>query len=125
MELSKEKSNGTTIVNGIFLIILNLSLMFIIGYLTLDSEANFNSRIGALLLSFFLPMFIVFKTKNMGAIERMLKFGVGFIAYIILSLIMVGLPQSFVTGLIPCLVIGLATLFYGKVFLAEVFTQEK
>ncbi|MBI5914464.1 MAG: hypothetical protein HY842_03745 [Bacteroidetes bacterium] len=115
MELIQKKSIGTTIVNGVFLIVLNLVLMSIIGYLTLDSDANPNSRIGAFLLSFFIPIFIVYKTRNMDAIERMLKFGFGFISYIILSLIMVGFPQAFVTGLIPCLVVALATLYYGKV----------
>ena len=120
MELTKEKSIGAIIVNGIFLIVLNLALMFIIGYLTLDSGANLNSRVGASLLSFFLPMFIVYKTKNMDGMERMLKFGFGFIAYIVLSLLIVGFPQAFVTWLIPCLIVALATLFYGKEILRTI-----
>ena len=53
---------------------LNLILMFIIGYLTLDSDANLNSRIGALLLSFFIPFFITYKTPRMSGIERMLTY---------------------------------------------------
>jgi len=114
MERLQKKSIGTTIVNVFFLIVLNLVLMSIIGYLTLDSEANFNSRIGASLLSFFIPIFIVYKTNNMSGLERMLKFGIGFIAYIILTLIMVGFPQGFLSWLLPCLVLALATLFYGK-----------
>ncbi len=100
-------------MNGVFLIVLNLFLMSITGYLTLDSGANLNSRVGALLVSFFLPAFIVVKTKNMSGLERMLKFGFGYMSHIILSLILVGFPQAFVTELIPCLVIALGTLYYG------------
>ena len=114
MEQAQKKSIGAIIVNGFFLVVLNIVLMMVIGYLTLDSEANINSRIGAYLLSFFIPVFIVLKTRNMNGLERMLKFGFGFIFYIILALIMVSFPQTLVTGLIPCLVVALATLYYGK-----------
>ena len=114
MELLQKKSIATYIVHGFFLVILNIVLMTIVGYLTLDSEANFNSRIGGALLSFFIPIFIVYKTKNMSALERMLKFGSGYVVYIILLLIMVGLPHAFTTWLLPCLILSLATLFYGK-----------
>ena len=116
MEQAQKKSVAVIIVNGFFLILLNIVLMMIIGYLTLDSEANINSRIGAYLLSFFIPIFIVIKTKNMGGLERMLKFGFGFIFYIGMALIMVPFPATLLTGLIPCLVIALATLYYGKEF---------
>lgn len=114
MELINKKTIGAIIVNGFFLIVLNIVLMLIIGFLTLDSEANTNSRIGAFLLSFFIPFFISLKTKNMHGLERLLKFGIGFIAYIIIALIMLPFPATLVTGLIPCLIIALAVLYYGK-----------
>ncbi len=60
--------------------------MLIIGFLTLDSNANINSRIGALLLSFFIPFFIVLLTQQMNGLERMLKFGTGFLFYIVFLL---------------------------------------
>jgi transcriptional regulator with XRE-family HTH domain len=101
-------------INSIFLIVLNIILMSIIGYLTLDSEANMNSRIGAFLLSFFIPFFIVYKTPHMNGIERMLKFGTGLIAYIIIALLSIKFPATIGTGLIPCLLIALGVLFYGK-----------
>jgi transcriptional regulator with XRE-family HTH domain len=101
-------------INAIFLIVLNIILMSIIGYLTLDSEANINSRIGAFLLSFFIPFFIVFKTPRMNGIERMLKFGTGLIAYIIIALLSIKYQATITTGLIPCLLIALGVLFYGK-----------
>jgi len=113
MELVQKHSIFNTIANAFFLIVLNLSLMFVIGYLTLDSEANLNSRAGAILLSFFLPIFIVVKTKGLSPIVRMMRFGLGFITYAIMSIIMVGFPVAFATCLLPCLVLALAVLYYG------------
>jgi transcriptional regulator with XRE-family HTH domain len=111
----KKKNLSNLITNGFFLLILNFALMGIYGFLTLDSEANFNSRFGAFLLSFFLPYFIVSKTQNMSGIERMLKFGIGFIFYILLVLVKHGFPTGFLTGLFPSLIIALSLLYYGKV----------
>lgn len=105
---------GTKITNGLFLVALNLVLMGIIGYLTLDSNANLNSKFGGLLLSIFLPFFIVALTKSMNGIERMLKFGFGYLSYFVLVMIMHGVPQGFGTGLFPCLLISLSVLYFGE-----------
>ena len=112
-----QSNYGRVIVNVLFLLILNFALMGLFGYLTLDSEANLNSRFGGLLLSFFLPFFIVWKTQNMSGLERILKFGSGFFLYIILIIIKLGFPAGFVTGLFICLTIALAVLFYGNKFI--------
>jgi transcriptional regulator with XRE-family HTH domain len=121
MEQNRGKSVGSLIVNGVFLVLLNFLLMSIIGFLTLDSNANINSRIGAFLLSFFIPFFIVLLTQKMGALERMLKFGTGFLAYIILLMaiqgFLNGLRIGFRTGLFLCLIISIGVLYYGKVVL--------
>ncbi len=105
---------GTKITNGLFLLVLNLILMGIIGYLTLDISANLNSKFGGFLLSFFLPFFIVIFTKKMNGMERILKFGLGYISYFILVMIMHGFPLGFGTGLFPCLLISLTVLYFGK-----------
>ena len=113
-EILKSKPNQIEfIINYFFLMIINLTLMGIIGWTTLASEANINSKFAGFLLSFFIPIFIVFITKNMSKTERLLKFGSGFSIYIILSIIIVGFPKAFVSGLLPCLSICLVTLFYG------------
>ena len=88
--------------------------MGIIGFLTLDSNATINSLFGGILLSFFLPIFIVFFTKNMNGMERMLKFGFGYFAYFILVMVKQGFPTGFVTGLFPCLLISLSVLYFGS-----------
>lgn len=117
-EILKSKTNKfELIISYLFLTIINLTLMGIIGWTNLDSEANVNSKFAGILLSFFIPIFIVFITKNMSKTERLLKFGSGFFLYIILSILIIGLPKAFVSGLLPCLSICLLTLFYGdKIF---------
>lgn len=110
----QQKSLGKKIVNGLFLLVLNFVLMGIIGFLTLDSNANLNSIFGGFLLSVFLPLFIVFLTKQMNGMERMFKFGFGYIVYFILVVVIYGFPTGFITGLIPCLLISLAVLYFGN-----------
>lgn len=115
-ESIKSQPNSIEIIfQYFFLIIINLILMTIIGWMTLDSEANLNSRFAGFLLSFFIPIFIVFITPKTTKTERLLKFGTGFLSYIILSIATVGFPTAFVTGLLPCLSISLVTLFYGEI----------
>jgi transcriptional regulator with XRE-family HTH domain len=110
----KRKDYGILIINVFFLFVLNFALMGIYGYLTLASGASINSRLGAYLLSFFIPIFIVWKTPKISGMERMLKFGTGLIFYILVVLVNVGFPTGFVTGLLGCLVIALGVLFYGN-----------
>lgn len=114
---NKKRINKSTIINNFFLFILNMILICIIGFLALDSEANLNSKIGAFLLSFFIPFFITYKTQKISRINRLLKFGSGFIFYLIMSSIIIGIPRSLITGLLPCLLLSLATLYYGDYFL--------
>ena len=103
------------VVEIIFLTLLNMILMMIFGYLTIDINAQTNSVIGGLLLSIFLPFFIVFFTQRMGSLERLLKFGSGFIVYFFLFLFLHGFPKGFVSGLYPCLLICVTVLYFGDV----------
>lgn len=115
----KKPNYGEILINYFFLIIINLTLMGIIGFMTLDSEANLNTRFAGILVSFFIPIFIVFKTKRMNKLERILKFGSGFFVYITTSIIIVGFPMAFVSGLLLCLAISLLTLYYGDLIINE------
>lgn len=114
MTTLEKSSIANKLVSAAFLVLLNLALMTIIGYLTLNVDATVNSRVAALLLSFFMPFFIVYKTPYMSGLERFLKFGSGFLVYITLSLIIIRLPAALFTWLLPCLVLALAVLYYGK-----------
>ncbi|MBU2905810.1 helix-turn-helix domain-containing protein [Arenibacter algicola] len=112
-EDSMTNNIGVLIINKFFLLALNMMLMGMIGYLTLDSNANLNSRFGGLMLSIFLPYFIVTLTKKMNNKERMFKFGFGYIIYFVFIMIKHGFPIGFGTGLFPCLLISLSVLYFG------------
>lgn len=111
---TQKKSITEIIANIIFLLVFNIVLLSLTGYFTLDVNANLNSRVAAYLLSVFIPFFIVLKTDKMKPTERTMKFGIGYMYYLISSMIIIGIPTSFVTGLLPNLLISLAVLFYGN-----------
>ncbi|NER10423.1 Helix-turn-helix [Muriicola jejuensis] len=114
LAMTKKRSIGDLVAEGFFLLILNFVLMGIFGYLTLDSNANLNSKFAAVLLSFLIPIFIVYQTKSMNNLERTLKYGVGFLLYFILVMVLHGFIVGFGSLLFPCFAIALATLYYGK-----------
>ncbi|MGM0580111.1 MAG: helix-turn-helix domain-containing protein [Bacteroidota bacterium] len=97
-----------------FLLVLNLALMAIIGFLTLDSNANLNSRFGAFLLSIFIPFSIVYLSPKMKGLERMLKLGTGFIIYPILTIVLHGFPIAFTSGLLPVSLVFISVLYFGN-----------
>ena len=113
----ENKTTESMILKIIFLVVVNVILMLIIGYLTLDSNANFNSRIGAYLLSFFIPLFIIYRTPDFTGMERLLKYGSGLILYLIIALIFVGPTDGIKTGLIPCIIIASCILYLGDALL--------
>ena len=84
--IAKQKPNriihiGEKLVTGFFLVILNLVLVGAIGFLTIDSNANINSRFAGFLLSIFLPFFIVVLSKNISGFKRTLRFGLGYFVF--------------------------------------------
>lgn len=112
-----QKNIGIKVSNYFFLIIINMALMGIFGYLTSDSNANINSVFAAFLLSFLIHFFIVTFTKRMSGTERLLKFGSGYFVYFLIVIYSFGFPKGFVSGLFPCLLIGLAILNFGHQFI--------
>lgn len=118
-QLSQKKTVTTFVIDGIFLILLNILLVSIIGYLTLPPEATINSKVGAILLSFLIPFFIVHFTHKMSATERTIKFGFGFIAQIVLFLVVQGFINTckigFRSWIFSCILIFIGVLFYGKI----------
>lgn len=105
---------GNRISNILFMILFNIVIIGIFGYFTMDVHANMNSRVAAYLLSFFFPMFIVQLTLEMNRLERLIKFGLGFILYFITTIFVVSFPHAIVSGLFLCMLIATSTLFYGK-----------
>lgn len=113
-----DKSLSNKIIHYIFLVVINIFLMLIVGYLTLDSGATFHSRIGAYLLSFFIPFFIVFFTPLLPSGERLLKYGIGYIFYFFAMFFAMPFGRAWFagihSGLFPCILVSLAILFYGQ-----------
>jgi len=105
---------GNFIAQGIFLLILNIALLSLVGYLTINHEANTPSRVAAHLLSFLIPFFIVLFTRKMTGIERMLKFGFGYLFYLTVVIIMHPILHLFIKGFYTTQIISLGVLFYGN-----------
>lgn len=102
------------VITTLFLFVLNLTLIAITGYLTLDINANANSRFGGLLLSIAIPYIVVGFTQNLNGAVRLLKFGLGYFAYFIFILASNGLKVGLLTFLFPCLFLSIATLYFGN-----------
>lgn len=101
------------ILNLGFLILLNIVFVLITAYLTIGSPHNPSSLFAAYLISFLLPMFLVFLTPHTTGSSRFLKFGVGYLVYAILLWIKTGLPIAFLSGLIPCSIISISVIYFG------------
>ena len=117
-ELLKTQCPKKTLVENItnltFLVLTNIIIISIIGYLILDSQANWNSRLGGFLFCLFMPYFIVSLTRNMKRTERVLKFGLGFVLYIILANIITEFHGIVVFVLTPSLLIAFSILYFGN-----------
>src|SRR5690606_9803538 len=115
---SQQKNNfGTALMNVASLIFLNLVLMTIFGFLTLDSNANINSKIAAILLSLFIPYFIVIQTPLLSGLQRVFRFGTGLISYLILVAVKNNFPQDLLLGFYPSLLLVICILYYGNVII--------
>lgn len=104
-EQKTKKAIWPKVINVLGLILLNLGIIFVFGYLVMDAQANFNSFIGALLLSVFMPFTIYFFTKSISKEERLLKYSSGLWLYILVFMLLHG----------PVIVISKG-LFYVVVF---------
>lgn len=112
--VNRKKVSINTVFSWFFVFILNIVIVIIFGYLTIDSNASLNSKFGAILLSFFIPIFVVFQTLSTNKIERVIKFGFGLCIYTIVISTKISFPTLALTGLLPSLVIYLGALFYGS-----------
>jgi len=111
---NKNSTWGNQILDLFFLILFNLLLVSILGFLTIDSEANLNSRIGAFVLSITIPYLIVLKTNTLNGLERFYKFGLSFIAYLILANILTDFDSAVILYLSPTLLISISILYFGN-----------
>lgn len=123
-EKTKFKLDIEKTFNVFFFVTINIVLVTIIGFLTIDSDANFNSRFGGFLLSFLIPVFIIQITKQLTNKERFIKFGLAYLAYLIVTIVILGIPKVFFSGLLPCLLISIFTLYYGSKIIKQTETNK-
>lgn len=113
-ELADNKS-GKTLWSKFFkvlgLICINFGIVFVFGYLVMDSFANFNSLFGAILLSIIMPVVIYYFTQPMSSEERLVKFGVGLWLYILAFVILHRYHVVFSHGLIYIVLLYSITLY--------------
>ncbi len=120
----KRAANGSTIgwfdlvIKIVVLLLVNLAIMSVLGYLTLDSSANTNSRLGAGLIAILLPLVLIALSPTLQARQRVVYFGSGLVVYIILALFKIGFVATFTSSLLPVCCLMLVVLYYGHVILA-------
>jgi transcriptional regulator with XRE-family HTH domain len=110
---NQKKSISSSIIHGIFLLLVNIIIMLIFGLQTLDQSANINNRFGAVILSFFLGYFIVTKTSHISGSKRIILYGSGMISYLLLVALKHHFPTELLLGFYPSILLYLSVLFYG------------
>lgn len=100
-----------------FTVIGNFLLMAFLGFLTIDSFANFNSQASSLIFAVLLGILVRQNTSHISDMMRMLIFGSGVIIYAFIVLVKVGVAGGMVTMLFPSIVLYLFVLnFDMKLF---------
>ncbi len=114
---SSKKHFGNYIMDFLMYASINILLMLAIGLFTLDSFATFYTRIAAVLLSFFIPYFIVSQTLHLKQLTRFLRYGLGYVIYVVLLFAFQGFEKGFFAGFgkgfFFCILISVFTLYYG------------
>ena len=119
MQLTHTTKTADKAIQLFFLVLLNLLLVLIIGFLTVDSFANLNSRVGGILLSVLLPMVVIYRTPGLSRLDRTFRFGMGFLLYALIILFKAGLATTVTTMVGPCMLMAMSTLYYGDAFLSQ------
>lgn len=108
-----------------FLVILNIFLALLVGYTNLRALTTTAGNLAGLLLSFFIPHFIVLSTKKMNGAERLLKFGIGYFLYFISIMVLIFFKTNpwiafldlIRNGFFICLILAMCILYYGNLLL--------
>lgn len=106
------KSYKSLWFHNAYLIITNFVILSVFGFLTLDSNANFNAFVGSIMLSIFIPIGLYYFTPKLQSIERFTKLSVGLWLYLLALIILHGFDQPFKTGLIYVVTIYSFVLYY-------------
>jgi transcriptional regulator with XRE-family HTH domain len=102
------------LMNLVGLILLNFGIVFIFGYLTMDSNANMNSLFGAFLLSLIMPFVICFFTTSLSKEERLVKYGLGSWLYVLAFVVIHGPLVVIAKGLLFIVVFYSVSLYLSS-----------
>lgn len=103
-------------VKDVYLILLfNIALPVLIGYLTIDSFANIFTKIFAILSALTLPLLLLFTKPNLSVKKRLLKFGIGSFVYAILIISSLGLLRAITSFSLPALCLAILSISFCKV----------
>jgi transcriptional regulator with XRE-family HTH domain len=115
-----KKVFANRLVDVLLYICINVLLMMLVGLFTIDSFATTYTRIAGVLLSFFVPYFIVSRTLHLESLTRLLRFGSGYFVYVLLLFAFQGYERGFFAGwnkgLFVCVLISVFTLYYAASF---------
>lgn len=109
---------GKSIATLLFFGLINCFIMAGFGYLTIDYNANLNSRAAALVLSIIMPLVLSLMTTNMSSFERLFKLGSGMLIYAIIVLFQIGIPLGFKSTLLIVIFLFETFLYFGKEILS-------
>lgn len=97
-----------------FLIVMNLGIISIMAYLTIYDTANFNSRLIAIFPTILIPLIVINRLKNQSDYERFLRFGFGYISFVVFALFQINIEKAIFSGAIPYSIISLCIIYYGS-----------
>ena len=105
-----KKAFSEIIIVWLRLFLVNLLFVLVIGFLTIEVHANRNSRLGALLVFITLAFLIRQNTTSINSLERLFKYATGVLLYVLLIIILHGVPLAWITMLLPTVIVFTSVL---------------
>ena len=121
----KNETNTLTTKSILKLIVFNILLVSIIGFLNLSAFANLNSQIGGYIVATLVAYIVVTKTKDLDRNVRLLRFGTGLIFYFALILFTIGFIEGIKIGILPCIGVFLLLTYFGDVIFEKESQKEQ
>ena len=82
-------------------IVVNVLIVLVLGYLTIDSQANGNSRLAAIIISVLLPYTVFRSTEEWSRKRRFFIYGTGVCVYLFVGTMKAGLYHMWFSVFIP------------------------
>lgn len=113
---NRKKTWAELVIKSSFLVVLNLGMVCVYGFLTLPPQTTVHSKFGALLLGLFMPFFFSTLIKPSSTTQRMVQLGIGPLLYLLTFIALHGAIASITTWLFYCIVVHLLVLYIHPLF---------